>query len=160
MLKPRGLGKGLPNAPTLFRHSQTIPGKKHKQNQSLSGFHVIVICFRLSKRIQVALSDNSRQNQAESGNFRQNQAFFRHFQAKSGRIRQNQAESGKIRQTRATHWIWKIIGQGPMLFQEPQTVPPFWAEFFWVHSIKIKAQANYNQTSSNGIILPKTWQLC
>ena len=98
MLKPRGLGRRVAQGPHSFRHSQTTPGKKHiKQNQSLSGFHVIVICFRLSKRIQApfrTIPGKIRQFQAKSGNFRRNQAFFRHFQAISGRIRQNQAKSG------------------------------------------------------------------
>ena len=161
MLKPRGLGRRVPKAPTLFRHSQTIPSKKHiKQNQSLSGFHVIVICFRLSKRIQApfrTIPSKIRQNQAISGKIRQFQAKSGLFQAFSGRIRQNLAKSGKIGQPIGSG---KSLVRDPMLFQKPQTAPPFWAEFFWLRSIKTKAQTNYNQTASNGIILPKTWQLC
>ena len=158
MLRPRALGRRVaPNTPTLFRHSQTIPGKKKhiKENQSLSSLHVIVICFRLLRWIQAptqSISTNFRQNQAESGNFRQNQALFRQNQAD---FRQNQAKSGS-----PFNLATSLVRRDPMLFQEAQIAPLFWAEFFWVHAIKNKAQANHNQTASNGIILPNTWQLC
>ena len=101
--------------------------------QSLSGFHVIVICFRLLKRIQApfqAIPVKIRQFQAISGRIgrlRQNQAFFRHFQAKSG-----------------SPWIWETIAQGS----------------YGVPKSTNCAQTNHNQTASNGIILPRTWQLC
>ena len=94
--------------------------KKHiKQNLSLSGLHVIVICFRLLRRIQAPfqavsgkirqfqqnqeVSGRIKQFQAESGSFR---ALFRHFQA-------NQAESFKIRH------IGQPIGFGRSLVRDP-----------------------------------------
>ena len=148
MLKPRGLGRRVAQGPHSLLRQFLAKNKHIKQNQSLSGLHVIVICFRLSRRIQApfrAVSGRIRQFQAESGNFRQNQALFRHFQAESGRIRQNQSESGRIRQNQAKSGkIGQPIGSGkslvrdPTLFQEPQTAPPFWAEFFGCIPSKLK----------------------
>ena len=107
------------------------------------------------RRIQApfqAISGNFRQNQAvsgkiwqfqaESGYVRENQALFRHFHAK------NEAESGKIGQPRP-HWIWEISGQGSDGVPRSINCCPFWAELFWVHSIKTKTpgkpQSNRNQ---------------
>ena len=131
MLRPRALGRRVAQRPQLFSGilRQFQEKKEHiKQSRSLSGLHVIVICFRLLRRIQApfqATSGKIRQFQAESGNFRR-------FQAYSGRIRQK---------------IWQIgqpIGSGrslvrdPMVFQEAQVDALFCAELFWVHSIKRK----------------------
>ena len=168
MLKPRGLGRRVAQGPHSFPAFSDNSREKPRQTKSVT-FRSSCHCdlFSTVETDSGALSGNSRQNQAvsgrirqfqaKSGNFRQNQALFRHFQAKSGRIRQNQAKSGKIGQPIGSG---KSLVRDPMLFQEAQTAPPFWAEFFWVRSIKTKAQTNYNQTASNGIILPGTWQLC
>ena len=163
MLKPRGLGRRVAQGPhSILRQFQAK--KKHiKQNESLSGPHVIVICFRLSRRIQTpfrAVSGRIRQNQAISSKIRPFSGIFRQNQAESGRIRQNQAKSGKIRQNRATHWIWKIIGQGSYTVPRTTNCSPFLGRFFLGAFHQTKAQANYNQTTSNVIILPRTWQLC
>ena len=167
MLKPRGLGRRVAQGPHSFPAFSDNSRQKTHQTKSVT-FRFPCHCdlFSLVETDSGALSDNSRQNQAESGKFRQNQAISGKsglFQAFSGIFRQNQAESGRIRQNQAksgnpldleNHW------SGTYAVPRTTTAPPFWAEFFWVRSIKTKAQANYNQTASNGIILPKTWQLC
>ena len=141
MLKSRGLGRRVAQGPHSFPAFSDNSRQKTHQTKSVS-FRFPCHCdlFSPVETDSGALSDNSRQNQAESGNFRQNQAisgnfrqnqaFFRHFQAKSGRIRQNQAESGKIRQNRATHWIWKSIGQGSYAVPRTTNCSPFLGRVF------------------------------
>ena len=99
-----------------------------------------------------ARSSKIRQFQAQSGNFRQNQPLFRRNQAESGKIRHNQAKSG-----RPLNLGDHCSGIPRCGILANTKCCPFWAEFFWVLSTKIEAQANHNLPASNGIILPKTW---
>ena len=138
-LKPRGLGRRVAQGPHSFPAFSDISRQKtHQQNQSLSGFPVIVICFRLSKRIQApfrTIPGKIRQNQAISGKIRQFQAKSGLFQAFSGKIRQNQAESGKIRQP---------IGSGKSLVRDlccsknHKLLPLFGQSFFGCIPSKLK----------------------
>ena len=165
MLKPRGLGRRVAQGPHSFPAFSDNSRQKTHQTKSVT-FRFPCHCdlFSPVETDSGALSDNSRKKkknrirpfQTKSGNFRQNQAFFRHFQAKSGRIRQNQAKSGKIGQP---------IGSGISLVRDlccskNHKLLPRLGRVFLGAQNKTKAQANYNQTASNGIILPKTWQLC
>ena len=130
MLRPRALGRRVAQRPHSFPafSDNSRQQKRHKQNQSLSGLHVIVICFRLLRRIQV--SGKIRQFQAESGNFRQNLAISGKIWPFSSIFRQNQAESSKIRQNRAAHWIWKIIGRGSYAVPRSTNSSPFLSRAF------------------------------
>ena len=132
MLKPRGLGRRVAQRPHSFpAFSDNSRQKKTHQTKSVT-FRSPCHCdlFSPVETDSGALSGNSRQNQAVSGRIRQ-------FQAKSGKIRpfsgifrQNQAESGKIRQNRATHWIWKIIGQGSYAVPRSTNCSPFLGRVF------------------------------
>ena len=128
MQRPRALGRRVAQPPTPFRHFRTIPSKKHiKQNQSLSGLHVIVICFRLLRRIRApfqAISSKIRQFQAGSGKIRPFSCIFRQNQTKSGKIGQNQAKSGRIGGS------GRSLVRDPMLFQKKHKLLPFFGQSF------------------------------
>ena len=125
MLRPRALGRKVAQGPRSFPafSDNSRQQKKHKQNQSLSGLHVILMCFRLLRRIQApfqAISGKIKQNHAISGKIRPLSGIFRHFQA----------ESGKIWQNRAAHWIWKIVGQGSDAIPRSTNCSPFLGRVF------------------------------
>ena len=159
MLKPGALGRRVAQRPTLFRHSQTSPGKKKRQPKSIT-FRSPCHCdlFLPFETDSGSLSGNFRQNQAvsgrirhfqaESGNFKQDEALFRHFQAFL-----NQAKSG-------SPLIWEIIGQGSSGVPRSTNCCPFLGRVFLGAFHQTKAQANQNQTANNGIILPTTRQIC
>ena len=102
MLKPRGLGRRVAQGPhSLPAFSDNSRQKTHQTNSVTFRFPCRCDLFSPVETDSGALSDNSRQNQAESGNFRQNQAISGKIRPFSGIFRQNQAESGRIRQNQA-----------------------------------------------------------
>ena len=154
MLKPRGLGRRVAQGPHSFpAFSDNSRQKTHQTKSVTFRFRCHCDLFSPVETDSGALSDNSRQNQAESGNFRQNQAISGEIRPFSGIFRQNQAESGKIRQNRATQWIWKIIGQGPMLLLQSNCNQ-------WHHSSQDMATVLTNPRHCHSLLNPIKMSAC
>ena len=136
MLKPRCLGRRVAQGPHSFPAFSDNSRQKTHQTKSVT-FRFPCRCdlFSPVETDSGALSDNSRQNQAESGKIRQFQAISGLFQAFSGKIRQNQAESGKIGQP---------IGSGKSLVRDlccsknHKMLPLFGQSFFGCIPSKLK----------------------
>ena len=161
MLRPRALARRVAQRPHSFPAFSDNSRKNTHQTKSVtfrSPCHCELLFAFFLRRIQApfqAISGKIRQyirHEAISGRI---QAFSSKIRPFSGIFSQNQAESGKIRQNRAAHWIWKISGQGSYAVPISTNCSPFLGRAFLGAFHQTKAQANHNQTASNGIIHPR-----
>ena len=153
MLRPRGLGRRVAQGPHSFPAFSDNSRQKTHQTKSVT-FRFPCHCdlFSPVATHSGALSDNSRQNQAESGNFRQNQAISGKIRPFSGIFRQNQAESGKIGQP---------IGSGKSLVRDlccsknHKLLPLFGQSFFGCIPSKLKPKETTIKLQAMASFLPR-----